>query len=214
MTDALLAEATRLAGPDPVGEALAQDPDLTVPEALPPSEAPPPVELDPEPGDPVGTIEPDRLRAALEGGAPGLVAEVGEDRLALATAAVGRLPRDLAVIMDQEGVFAAPATWEVLSTVGEALIAAGAGRANERVTVEPAQLERFAMSSPALSGPIRDLLAQEPHALESVALVASSLPRPVLQALADSGLQDDADLWALAAHLGGKLWGFSLPRRK
>lgn len=199
MPDGLLAEVTALAdthfGPDPIAEAAAVEPDyrgVPVPEFTP--------QPDPDAGQPYA-VNGDAVFSALCRSDVGFVIRHGgREFVDRAASFLGAVPREVTGSMHELGMLGSEHSWALMADLGSAMgdmpladIAAcedvpeiGELEAYARATDYPADIET----------------------VSNIRVFLSGLPPPARAAAAHVMLAD-ADLWDLAALIGGKLWGYT-----
>jgi hypothetical protein len=194
VSDTLLAEASalseRLFGADPLKQAELRERDFDF-EVLPPAaEA---TEPDPDAALPYA-VEPGRIEEFLTEKLP----EVAHEAPA-ATSTLAALPRELVALMDGEGMFGSALSWQLLAQIGRNAVTA---EGEDPVELDP---DRLAVRARELG------LPDDLETLDNVSRFLRSLPPKVRSGISPE-MAADPDLWALAAHLGSKLWSFTLTR--
>jgi hypothetical protein len=102
-------------------------------------------------------------------------------------------------LMDGEGMFGSALSWQLLAQCSRNAAAAGA--------TDPVELDPDRLADRA-----RELgLPDDLGTIDNVSRFLRALP-PKVRAGISPEMAADSDLWALAAHLGSKLWSFTLTR--
>ena len=209
---ALLAEAAALSGqhfgPDPLapapGGGMGAAPsgvDATLAEAdalLSGSGDPAEAALDPTPAEPY-QFDTFRVHEVLRRTLPEVRAALDQPGdVGTCVSVLNAVPREVTALMDETGLLGAPAGWELLREIGNNMKAAGADAG-----VLDGDVSMDALADHARAHGLPDDLAS----LDGVARLIGSLP-PEVRAGISAEIATDPEVWELAAHLGGKLWGY------
>lgn len=201
----LLAEAAGLladragAEPDTVKAAAVESPDLLIADAPP---GPEPTEPDPDGGLPY-PIATEHVGHLLAQRLPEVARELGVEGVAAATSCLQSLPRELTALLDAEGFFAGRWSWPLLATIERNRVRADPD--DEKAAHVPVTPDNVAGHA-AEHGLPGDLAT-----VDAVVRAVNSLP-PRIRAGLSPAMASDPDLWALAAHLGGRLFAHQLRR--
>jgi hypothetical protein len=163
--------------------------------------APPPDEPDPDAAQPY-EVQPDRLAAQLSAHLPEVAQNLGPVGVGHAAAVLGSMPRELVTLLDDEGVFGSTQSWGLLAAIG--------ANASSARGADPVHLDLNEISTHAS----RHGLPNDLETVSNVAVLVKALP-PRLRAGISERMATDPDVWALAATMGGRLWGHvaTRPRR-
>jgi hypothetical protein len=161
-------------------------------EAAPPADEPDPDAAQPYPLDHDAVAAIGTFLASKFG--PETARDLGAKGIGHAAAAIGALPRELASLLDNEGFFGSEQSWGLLAAIGTN----AAGHAD----ADPIHLDLPELSAHAR----RYGLADDVESVSNVGILLKALPARLRAGISEA-MTRDPDVWALAAHMGAKLWG-------